>query len=407
MEWIWVILIALTFYGFFPGIGAFLTRSKWRTFRRDFIQSSFFPLATYSSLSKMEESSADSSREFRFFGALEALQEDNTIWLRAENLVLSADMTGQDLFLLPSGERVREQAIEELHLPLSQEEIPIIIPWNRVSTLSEGTKVYIAGPLETKQGKRVFRATLSKKLLVIFYDGEERDLLKRIIWNSRHRNEYWNVFTPASIGLGVLAEMILTYYFLHSPPLRITAILAIAGALFPILPFLPPGFFLFALYRWLWGKARFLRAERDLLRLPLRFFPRPDLSQRVRLPNGENYFCLSLSSVPLEVLEKRGFIRRTLLQKEKYFKKIYKEGDSDKPSFYWFGVEKEGQNDPYPGISKDPMVENLVVEGNPGKVAAVCEKFAYILEILSSLCFGIGVGVNLFLALRLISLIVR
>ncbi len=101
MEWIWIVGIALICYGIIPGIGAFLVRSRWRSFRREVIRSSFLPIVTYRTLVELNNVSQDSSSQFRFFGILEGVQEDNTIWLRSENLALSADMTGQDLFLPP------------------------------------------------------------------------------------------------------------------------------------------------------------------------------------------------------------------------------------------------------------------------------------------------------------------
>lgn len=399
MEWIWILGIALLCYGIIPGIGAFIVRSKWRTFRREVIRSSFLPIVTYRTLLELEVT-ADSSSEFRFFGTLEGVQEDNTIWLRSENLALSADMTGQNLFLLPSGKQEIEGDVMEEHPSFTGDEIPTSISWSRISTLSEGTKVYIAGPLRRVGGRHIFHAAPPNKLLVVFYDGENRHLLRRVIWNSRHRNEYWNQFTPVALGLGVLAEMFFTYYFLNTVQLRIPSILAIAATLVPILPFLPPGILFFLVYRWLWGRARFLRAERDLLRLPLRFFPQLNFSKELSLSNRETYFCSILSTIPWEVLKKRGRIRGTILQKS-----IYPIADDSIEKFYWFGIRREG--DPYPEVSTDPMVENVVLPGHPDLLANACQRQAYKLELLSFLAFGLGFGMNLFITLRILVLMVR
>ncbi len=288
----------------------------------------------------------------------------------------------------------------EVHQPFTGDEIPTIIPWNKVSALSEGTKVYIAGTLQKVGGRYMFRAIPPHKLLVVFYDGEDRNLLRRVIWNSRHRNEYWNQFTPVALGLGALAEMFLTYYLLNTVHLRIPSILAIAATLIPILPFLPPGILFFLLYRSLWSRARFLRAERDLLRLPLRYFPGTDLAEEVPLSNGETYYCSILSNVPWEMLLGRGRIRGTLLQRP-----IKPNAEIPPGKFYWFGVRREG--DPYPAVSTDPMVENVVLPGDPDLLASSCEKQAYKLEALSSLGFGMGFGINLFIALRILAFMVR
>ncbi|MCX7787466.1 MAG: hypothetical protein N2442_07200 [Spirochaetes bacterium] len=400
MEWFWILGIALICYGIIPGIGAFLVRSRWRSFRGEVIRSSFFPIVTYRTLLELNEGIRNSTDEYRFFGTLEGVQEDNTIWLRSKNIALSADMTGQDLFLLPSGSPGVEEDLMEEHPSFTGDEIPTLIPWSRVSTLSEGTKVYIAGPLRRIGGRFMFHAVPPQKLLVVFYDGEDRHLLRRVIWNSRHRNEYWNPFTPVALGLGALAEMILTYYLLNTMHLRIPSILSIAATLVPILPFLPPGIFFFLLYRWLWGRARFLRAERDLLRLPLRYFPQSDLSQKIPLPNGETYVCSVQPEIPWEVLKGRGRIRGTILKKPISLHPL-----KSREWFYWFGILRQG--DPYPDVSTDPMVENVVLPGHPDLLATGCEKRAYRLEMLSTLGFGLGFGVNLFIALRILALMVR
>ncbi len=405
MEWIWIFGIALLCYGIIPGIGAFLVRSRWRSFRREVIRSSFFPIVTYRTLLGWNKISPGSSSEFRFFGTLEGVQEDNSIWIRSDNLALSADMTGQDLFLLPSGKKESEGDVVEEHPPFTGDEIPAIIPWSRVSALSEGTKVYIAGTLKKIDGRYLFHADPPGKLLVVFFDGEDRHLLRRMIWNSRHRNEYWNQFTPVSLGLGALAEMFLTYYLLNTAHLRIPSILSIAAALVPILPFLPPGIFFFLLYRWLWGRARFLRAERDLLRLPLRYFPSSDLSQEIPLSHGETYFCSILNRIPRDLLKKRGRIRGTILQKLSDTNLNCSNTGNSTDRFYWFGIHREG--DPYPDVSKDPMVENIVLPGPPDLLARACEKQAYKLELISALGFGMGFGMNLFITLRILALMVR
>jgi hypothetical protein len=395
VEWILIFGVAFVFYGVIPGFGAFWVRSRWRSFRRDVIISSQFPIFTYQDTFTIGNDRDPGEQLYRFFGTLEGIQEDNSIWLRRGNLVITADMTGQEIVLLPSTRNSDKEEIIEIHEPLLREEMPNILPWNRVSSFSEGTKVYIAGPVEKENGRIVFKAKGTKKLLLVFYDGEDSQFMKRVIWNSRHRNEYWNQFTPAALGLGSLGEMIVTYYFLTTVQLRIPSILAIGAALMPVLPFIPPGFFLFILYRWLWGRARFLRAERDLVRLPLRFFPDGHLDQAVLLPTGEEYFCMQVTYFPKEELKGRGKLRSTLLDKNL----------SGKPLYNWFGIRKE--KDPFPGVSRDPMVENIILYGNPEELAVRCEQYAYRLELLSSLCFGSGLLLNLLLALRLLSLIIR
>ena len=65
-----------------------------------------------------------------------------------------------------------------------------------------------------------------------------------------------------------------------------------------MLPFLPPGLPLFFLYRFLWRKGRFSRAERDILRLPMRYFSSGEglLEDRAPLPDGGDYTMRSFES---------------------------------------------------------------------------------------------------------------
>ncbi|MCL1819006.1 MAG: hypothetical protein FWG35_08735, partial [Spirochaetaceae bacterium] len=203
---------------------------------------------------------------------LEAIQEDDIIWLRSGEAALSADMKRQKVFLLPSQTTSRENIGTEDDVSPLPDETPRIVAWEKVRSLPEGIPVLLAGTLCVSRGRGLFRSGKKDKLLAVFYDGDNASLLERAVWHGRQRNEYWNAFTGASLGAGFLTGMILSYFFLSPPLSRIPAILSIAMSLVPTIPVLPPGLIFFLGYRRLWRKGRFLRAERDILTLPRRSF---------------------------------------------------------------------------------------------------------------------------------------
>jgi hypothetical protein len=276
---------AFFFYFFVPGLGAFFVRSRWRKFRKSLVGALEYPEVAYKDLHSRDETASLSGR-YHFLGVLEAIQEDDVIWLRGAEVALSADMRGQKVFLLPSqtvcgpvsrpdfAEEAPSEDVspEEGGEALLSDETPQVVAWEKVRSLPEGIQVLLSGTLHISGGKGRFRSGKKDDLLVLFYDGDNASLLRRAVWHGRQRNEYWNPFTGVSLGAGILTGMILSYFFLSAPMNRFPAILSIAMSLAPLVPVLPPGMVFFVLYRRLWRRGRFLRAERDILKLPRRSF---------------------------------------------------------------------------------------------------------------------------------------
>jgi hypothetical protein len=272
--------VAFFFYCFIPGLGAFFVRSRWRKFRKLLVEALEYPEVAYKDLHS-QDARGVSSRRYYFLGVLEAIQEDDVIWLRSDEVALSADMRGQKVFLLPSQTisgtvfhpgAVEDGSLEDENESFLPDETPQIVAWEKVRSLPEGIQVLLAGTLHISSRTGRFRSGKKDELLVLFYDGDNASLLKRAVWHGRQRNEYWNPFTGVSLGAGILTGMILSYFFLSAPMNRFPAIVSITMSLVPIIPLLPPGLIFFVLYRKLWRRGRFLRALRDILKLPRRSF---------------------------------------------------------------------------------------------------------------------------------------
>jgi hypothetical protein len=258
-----VLFVTFLFYAGIPGIGAFLARARWRRFRHMITECASLPI--------LRQGDHGSTAEgcYRFFGRLQAIRGRDRIWLSGPEhgpedgpdvFSVEVDLEGVHVYLLPSGE------------PGLWDEEPRGLPWRAVTTLPAGAQVFVAGRLRNEKGRSVFRHTSEEPLLITFYEGAAESLLVQAVWCGRQRNEYWNPFTGISLITGFVALFLLGYLLLRSSPLRFPALLAFSLSAIPLAAFLPPGVAFFYLYRRYWKQGRTLRAERDLFRLPLKYF---------------------------------------------------------------------------------------------------------------------------------------
>lgn len=392
-----VVAIAAVFYAAVPGVGAFYVRSRWRKFRRRIIRGSLFPIAEYRHLA----SGPDGSRgNFRFFGNLEAIEGDDVVWIRSETASVEVALNKVSVYWLPSFSATQKEGREELNEENLPDEVPSEISWRRVFSLPEGTQVFITGALFCEHGKSIFRSTKDTPLTVVIYDGGGQTILRRAIWAGRHRNEYWNPFTPGSISVGSFALLILAYLLLRSPVLRFPAIVSLTVSLFPLTPFLPPGLFMFFIYRRWWKRARFLRAERDMVLLPLRYFPDFDEGATTllsRLPDGE------------EIVAERWEDEEASLERlgEGKVRRASRLASRPLPERgrYVFGVRVPGSSALVP--ASDPMAELILIPGNPIELSRQCSRQARQFELLSTVAISAAVLTNLVLSFWILSNLVR
>jgi hypothetical protein len=384
--------VALMFFVLIPGIGAFTVRSQWRVFRRRVQECSLYPILRYANLAE-----ADGERGcFRALGELEAFQGHNRLWLNTGSFTVEADLSGVKLYLLPSliPGRQRDEALPD--------EAPAVAPWDRIFSLPSGMKLFVGGRLFLEGGRGVFRSQPREPLLVVFYDGEPRSILARAVWGGRQRNEYWNQLTLASLLTGFFCLALLAYMALRTAQTALPGLpglVALSLALAPVAPFLPPGVALYFLYRFFWKRARRLRAERDLLRLPLRHFPLEQRERacsgerRVELATGETYLMSSSSDLGVEgELVQRGCSVR---------------GKDAGPACLFGALDPGGPDGRLVRTPEDPLAELVRVPGDPVRLAESCNRSAYVLELASAASFALGTGGNLFLILLILRLLLR
>jgi hypothetical protein len=389
-----VFAVAFLFFGLIPGIGAFFVRSRWRLFRRRVAESSLYPFLNYSDLSR----TGDFLGRYRVFGQLEAIQGENSIWINNGSFTVEADLTQAKLYFLPSfSAGSRTLPVERLQEEVPDEQ-PALVSWNQVFSLPAGTQIFIAGQLYAEEGRVVFRSQGKDPLLVVLYDGERNTIVQRAVWGGRQRNEYWNQFTIASLLTGAFCMVLLAYIFLRSTPSSLPVLFALSLAFFPISGLLPPGFILYYLYRFFWKRARMLRAERDLLRLPLRYYPESEALQpesSAILPTGETYLCTQDADL---LIDGELIIRSASLPS-------VKEGRIEEVFLFGTYSEKEGQWRMQ--TPRDPMAELVLVTGDPAVLAQSCNRRARMFALLSAVGVFSALTLNLFVLLLIWHLIIR
>jgi hypothetical protein len=358
--------------------GAFTSRHAWRQFRRRFDELRLRPLLNYEVYRGLKEDGGS----YRFIGGFESVTDGHTLWIRSDNLTIPVSLRGAQTYLLPMQEG---DGVPENFDP--GEEAPERIRWDRVSSLTEGARVFVGGALVLRENRWTFAAANETPLLVIFYDGPDRSLTVRAIRAGRHRNEYWNAVTPYALILGALCLIVMATTFLFRPAFRLTVITALIAVFTPLFPLIPPGILCTVLYRRLWWRARIFRAHRDLAKLPLRYLPQGE--GICRLPGGEWYGAFCCASLSPETRKTIPFL-------------IPGEGKRKKETWYIFGTlpgpqaASAGTADIIPTEPEDPFASFGILPDKPGVLARRYTVMAYTLEIISWLVLVGGIGLNFF-----------
>jgi hypothetical protein len=383
--------LALFWYGLVPVAGAFVSRRRWRIFRRRFDGLRLEPLLDYAAYCQGREG------PYRFLGGFESVTDGHTLWIRGETLTIPVSLTGAHTYVLPLPKSGDIPAAFD-----PAEEAPERIRWDRVAALTEGAKVFIGGLLLMRDNRLTFTSTRESPLLVIFYDGSDRSLTARVIRAGRHRNEYWNPVTPYALILGASCQLIIAVSFLSRPAFRLTVITAVAAAFTPLFPLVPPGIVCTLLYRRLWWRARIFRAYRDLAGLPLKYlFPDKNSIPKSysfpqviegKLPGGERYALVYRSEQPLEEIPA-----------------LIPEHTSTRKEQGWYicgGFPKAAAQDTIiPDEPEDVFATYGVLPGRPDVLARRFNIQAYFLEIIAWLVLLFGIGLNAFFIGMIITLL--
>ncbi len=359
-----IVGIGCLFYLVVPGLGAFQARHGWRRFRRRIGEAARMPL-----LRRPADAAAG---RWRFLGTLEAVQGRNRLWLTGgEGLSVAADLEGAQTYILPWSAAGEAGSFGD--------EEPQILPWKSIASLPAGTQILVAGSLVDSGGRRVFRQADGEPPLVVLYEGDARTLLERAVLCGRQRNEYWTQLTRISLLTGFLALFLTGSLVVRSPELRAAAMLAYTLCAVPLAVFLPPGVVFYFLYRRLWRRARTLRAERDLFRLPLGYLE-PAAPGAASLPGGDRYVMVSGSRAELQARLAAGALPE--------------EWESSLPAAggtaTLFGAAVATGGGDSVGLPRDPMARLVLLPGDPEDLARRSASTARRDELLAAVLFAAG-----------------
>ena len=358
-------------------IGALYSRYKWRLFRKRFINLTLMPLLDYRQYRRIENEGG----VFRFTGEIESITDGRILWVKGNDLTIPVSLEKTKCFLLPKD--------DGYEIPDAPEQIR----WNRVSTLTEGVKVYIGGRLEKQKNRLNFISASDNPLIVIFYNCSETELTGNIIRAARTHNGYWNALTPASLFLGAISLIVIAAAFLNRPAYRITVISSLVAVFIPILPIIPPGYLLTVLYRRMTWYSRKFKAYWDLARLPLRYLK--DGRNTTVLNTGEKYGYIKLNTLPAEAA--KGEI--PFLIPEGFM-------EGGKRDFYFFGIkESQENNDALPVKSKDPFVSFGILPAFPAALTRRYAIKAYIMDIFAWFILMVGIFLNIIFVFLVLSLL--
>jgi hypothetical protein len=358
-------------YGIVPFVGAVYSRYQWRLFRKRFVDLTLTPLLDYRRFRLMD----DEGGVFRFTGEIESITDGRILWVKGNDLTMPVSLEKIKCFLLPKNEGGE--------IP----EAPEQIRWNRVSTLTEGVKVFIGGRIKKQNNRLNFISTKENPLIVIFYNCPETELPGEIIRCARTHNDYWNSFTPASLVIGALALVYVAAAFLNRPAFRLTVISALIAAFVPILPIIPPGLLFTVLHRRMTWYSRKFRAYWDLARLPLRYLQPGE--ETADLSTGEKYGFVKLNSIPSDKGEIPFLIPEGFMEKRKR-------------ELYFFGII-DPEN--IPARSKDMFVSYGILPANPALLTRRYAIKAYVMDVFAWIILFMGIFLNIIFIFLILSLL--
>ena len=247
--------IAALFYAVLPLVVMLRRGKAWASFRA---ATRALPGIAEAGYGDVVACSGEKTAVRRLSGRIEGLEGETRLWIQGAEVSAVVDFSRANLYTLLPDARA---------LPLSSTERAGSIrktAWKRVRSLSEGTKLLVAGPTSVQGGRLVFSSLPGRPLFALSYEGAEDGLLDELIAGARPTDPFINSFTFASWAIGVGALSIFFLLWRHESALPTVRFLEYLLALSPLVAFLPPGGFLLVLSRTLYRRFLSLSIEGDL-----------------------------------------------------------------------------------------------------------------------------------------------
>ncbi|GHT48372.1 hypothetical protein FACS1894102_1270 [Spirochaetia bacterium] len=278
-----IFLVAFICFAIFPLLGEILRRRKWHNFRNIFKNFATIPYLDYSMLR-----STDAEILCKCNGGYDSITDDGILWIEsAENensghLSVPVSLKNASAYILHLG--VNTEAAKDSEYFLNNDAVGLeVVRFNKISTLTSGAKIFIAGQLCTMNGRKIFaaqksdfrahlntRGTRERKsdipLIIIFYECPETLLANAVLTAGRKKSTYFNHLTPYSLTVGIFFMLSVIVNYLGRPAYHITVSGAIIAMFSPLFGTIPPGVIFTFLHRKAMKKANVIRLHKDLSR---------------------------------------------------------------------------------------------------------------------------------------------
>jgi hypothetical protein len=366
-----ILATAIFWHALIPLAGTFISRHKWRSFRERFIYLCRKPCLDYAALRH------NINGEYYFTGTLEAITDYNILWIKNDNLTVPVFLKTAQTYMLPLTEKKRGSG-DKIYVDANDFDVNAAAPrrlnWSRISAFTPGAKVFIGGVLKIVNGQQTFISEKGLPLLVIFYECSERTLSAGVVRAGRYQNEYWNAVTPYSTVGGTFSLLWIAQFFFARPAYRTTVLSAIVAIFGPLFPLLPPGLIFTIIYRQLWWRACLYRVFRDIALLPLKYG-----ASNNAVDNSPAYQCRLYENLPAGI-------------------KLPRLIPVDKPEkneqWYTAGVSPDGNvQEP-----SNPFIACGLLPGRPKVISRIYNRKALLFEALAWFVLATGIALNVFFA---------
>ncbi|MDR1363681.1 MAG: hypothetical protein LBJ35_06495 [Spirochaetaceae bacterium] len=374
-----IILTAVFWYALLPLIGIFASRHNWHTFRERFAHLCRKPQLNYTLLRQ------NINGEYHLIGNFESVTGDNTLWIKNDELTAPVSLKNAQTYMMPLTEKKRgTNAGEKIYVDANDFDTNASslrrLSWNKISALTAGAKVFIGGVLKMVNGQQTFVSSKKHPLLLIFYECSERTLSAGVIRAGRYQTEYWNAITPYSVIGGIFSLIWVAQLFFARPAYRSIVLSAIVAIFGPLFPLLPPGLIFTIFYRQLWWRACLYRVFRDIALLTLRY------SEVDEAKDGAAAYGCRVYDGSMAGDSKSAGV------------KIPRLIPADKPEkneqWYIAGIMRDGAA----VESANQFIPYGLLPGNPKVISRIYNRKAVFLEISAWLVLAAGIALNVFFA---------
>lgn len=251
------VCVAVVFYVLLPMLAAHWNNRSWAGFRRRVRAVFNAPRFGYREAALLKDKGSLDGN-YRLLGTIDAMEGRERLWVRGQGVSAVVDLSRAFLYVFngrgidaPLASKDRAGGLDKLR-------------YRRVTSLSEGTKLFVAGRVASDEGKPIFVDAPGDRLVVISYDEPDEELEAAALASGRSRHPLLGPATYLCFALG-LGIMLAYFIFSSTAETLITVrFMAYLVALSPLLAFAPPGIFLTFASNALGHRLLKLDIERDL-----------------------------------------------------------------------------------------------------------------------------------------------